>query len=150
MTVVGIYKKDFPIGIKPCCRPTDDDIIPDMFVLIPLIRARLMPVAGYAAVDDILPCDYYPLQPGQTTLTVYAYDRELQGPYAGGQINRGVETLISGVDQRNPANNERVMAGMSWFLPDQQQVILRFARDNDIDNGFNTSREILLRYQKAF
>ncbi len=121
-----------------------------MFVLNPLIRARLMPVAGYAAVNVILPCDFYPLQPAQTTLTVYAYDQELQGPYVGGQINPGVETHINGVDQRNPVNNERVMAGMSWFLPDQQQIILRFARDNDIDNGFNTSREILLRYQKAF
>ncbi len=318
MTVIGTYKKDFSIGTKPCSRPTDDDIIRAMFALIPLI-CLLMPVAGYAAVNDVLPGDYFPLQPGQTTLTAYAYDRELQGPYAGGQqtfngrvdssvlalraargfrvgdttlagvavlpwsdsrvspeplatalggkaeglsdlrlgltawlindkatanylgvsgmliaptgaydarqvlnpgesrwrfilsggwqkditpsflvelspeiafygdnndytgkrklaqrtsyaftsylrwrvtptwhvhvggqVNRGGETLISGVDQRNPANNERVMAGMSWFLPDQQQVILRFARDNDIDNGFNTSREILLRYQKAF
>jgi hypothetical protein len=42
------------------------------------------------------------------------------------------------------------MAGMSWFLPDQQQLILRLARDTGIDNGFRTGREILLRYQKAF
>ena len=54
MTVVGIYKKDFSIGIKPCCRPTDDDIIPAMFALISLI-CLLMPVAGYAAVNDVLP-----------------------------------------------------------------------------------------------
>ena len=289
-----------------------------MFAPILLI-CLLMPVAGYAAVNDILPGDYFPLQPGQTTLTAYTYDRELQGPYAGGrqtfdgrvdstvfalraargfrvgnttlagvtvlpwsnswvspaplatalggkaqglsdlrlgltawlindkatanylgvsgmliaptgtydarqllnpgenrwrfilsggwqkditssflvelspeiafygdnddytgkrkleqrtshaltsylrwrvtptwhvhvggQVNRGGETSINGVDQRNPANNQRVMAGMTWFLPDQQQVILRFAQDTEIDNGFNTSREILLRYQKGF
>ncbi len=36
------------------------------------------------------------------------------------------------------------------LLPDQQQVILRIARDTDIDNGFRTGREILLRYQKGF
>jgi hypothetical protein len=289
-----------------------------MFALILLI-SLLAPVAGYAAVNDVLPGDYYPLQPGQTSLTAYGYDRELQGPYAGGrqtfdgrvdssvlafrvakifqigdttlagiavlpwsnsqvspqplatalgekaeglgdlrlgitawlindkatanylgvggmliaptghydarqtinagenrwrfilsagwqkditpsflfelspeiafsgdnddytgkrkleqrtshaltgylrwrvttawhvhvgaQVNRGGETSINGVDQRNPANNERVMAGISWFLPDQQQLILRLARDTGIDNGFLTGREILLRYQKAF
>lgn len=70
--------------------------------------------------------------------------------HVGGQLNGGGETHINGVDQRNPANNERVMAGMSWFLPEQQQVILRVAQDTAIDNGFGTSREILLRYQKAF
>ena len=42
------------------------------------------------------------------------------------------------------------MAGISWFLPHQQQLILRYAKDTDIDNGFHTGREILLRYQKAF
>ena len=70
--------------------------------------------------------------------------------HLGGQFNRGGETRINGVDQRNPANNDRVMAGMSWFLPEQQQVILRLARDMDIDNGFRTGHEILLRYQKGF
>ncbi len=70
--------------------------------------------------------------------------------HVGGQLNRGGETRINGVDQRNPANNERVMAGMTWFLPEQQQVILRIARDTEIDNGFRTDREILLRYQKGF
>ncbi len=70
--------------------------------------------------------------------------------HLGGQVNRGGETRINGVDQRNQPNNDRVMAGMSWFLPDQQQVILRLARDTEIDNGFRTGREILLRYQKSF
>jgi hypothetical protein len=40
--------------------------------------------------------------------------------HVGGQVNRGGETRINGVDQRNPANNDRVMAGMSWLLPEQQ------------------------------
>jgi hypothetical protein len=290
-----------------------------MFAILRFISLLLPALASHAAVNDVLPGDYFPLQPGQTTLTVYAYDREFQGPYAGGrkttdgyidstvlalraarifrvgdttlagvavlpwsdsrvspaplatalgakaeglsdlrlgltawlindkatanyfgisgmliapsgdydarqvlnagenrwryvlsagwqkditprflielspeiafygdnanytgnrkleqrssvaltgylrwrvspawhvhvggQFNRGGETRINGVDQRNPANNERVMAGMSWFLPEQQQVILRVARDTEIDNGFRTGREILLRYQKGF
>jgi hypothetical protein len=70
--------------------------------------------------------------------------------HVGGQVNRGGETRINGVDQRNPANNDRVMAGMSWLLPEQQQIVLRFARDMALDNGFRTDREILLRYQKGF
>lgn len=70
--------------------------------------------------------------------------------HLGGQVNRGGATRINGIDQRNPANNDRLMAGMSFFLPEQQQLILRFARDSDIDNGFLTGREILLRYQKGF
>ena len=34
---------------------------------------------------------------------------------------------------------------LSLILPEQQQIILRFARDKDIDNRFRTGREILLR-----
>ncbi len=70
--------------------------------------------------------------------------------HVGGQINRGGETHINGADQRNPANNERVMAGMNWFLPHQQQIILRLARDTSVNNGFCTDHEILLRYQIGF
>ena len=39
---------------------------------------------------------------------------------------------------------------LSLLLPEQQQIILRFARDKDIDNRFRTGREILLRLQKGF
>lgn len=70
--------------------------------------------------------------------------------YVGGQINRGGETRIANVDQHNPANNDRVMAGLTWFLPEGQQVILRAAKDLSIDNGFRTHREIALRYLKSF
>jgi len=70
--------------------------------------------------------------------------------HLGGQVNRGGDTRINGIDQGNPANNNRLMAGMSYFLPEQQQLILRFARHSDIDNGFRTGREFLLRYQKGF
>lgn len=138
--------------------------MPAMFAMLLFLSLLLNATVSHAAVNDVLPGDYYPLQPGQTTLTAYAYDRELRGPYAGGRktfdgrIDSTVlalraarffrigDTTLTGVDQRNPANNERVMAGMSWFLPHQQQVILRVARDTAIDNGFRTGREILLRY----
>ena len=70
--------------------------------------------------------------------------------HLGGQINRGGDTRIAGVDQHNPANNDRAMAGVTFFLPKEQQVILRVARDIRIDNGLRTDQEIALRYQKAF
>lgn len=70
--------------------------------------------------------------------------------YAGGQLNRGGETRINGVDQNNPANNKRLMVGMTWFLPEKQQLILRFSRDVANDNGFRSKREITLRLQKVF
>lgn len=70
--------------------------------------------------------------------------------HVGGQLNRGGATRINGIDQRNPANNERLMAGMTWFLPGKQQLILRMAKDVSIDNGFRTGREIALRLQKSF
>jgi len=70
--------------------------------------------------------------------------------HLGGQTNWGGDTRINGIEQRNPANNERLMAGMTWFLPDSQQVILRMAKDIHINNGFLTGREIALRLQQSF
>lgn len=69
--------------------------------------------------------------------------------HLGGQLNRGGETRIADVDQHNPANNDRVTAGLTLFLP-QQQIILRAARDTRIDNGLRTDLEIALRYQLYF
>ena len=37
-----------------------------------------------AAVNDVLPADFFPLANGATTLAVYAYDREMSGPYSRG------------------------------------------------------------------
>lgn len=70
--------------------------------------------------------------------------------HVGGQLNRGGATRLDGVDRNNPSNNDRVMAGVSWYLPQKQQLILRLARDTDLDHGFRTRREIALRYQVSF
>jgi hypothetical protein len=70
--------------------------------------------------------------------------------HVGAQINRGGETRIDGVDQHNPANNPRVMAGATFILPAGQQVIVRAARDTRIENGFRANHELALRYQKLF
>ena len=33
-----------------------------------------------AAVNEVLPGDYFPLQPGDTSVALYAFDRDLTGP----------------------------------------------------------------------
>jgi hypothetical protein len=38
-----------------------------------------------AATNDIYPGDYYPGEPGDTTLSLYSYHRESDGPYAAGR-----------------------------------------------------------------
>lgn len=70
--------------------------------------------------------------------------------FLGAQRNQGGATRINGVAQNNPAENTRRTAGMSWFLPEKQQVILRFGQDTSIANGFRTDQEVALRYQKSF
>ena len=70
--------------------------------------------------------------------------------FLGGQLNAGGETEVDDLDRDDPAGNRRVMAGMTWFLPRGQQLILRGARESSIDNGFRTERELALRYQISF
>lgn len=40
----------------------------------------------HAAVNDILPGDYFPLAQGTSTLALYLYDREGHGPYVNGSM----------------------------------------------------------------
>lgn len=70
--------------------------------------------------------------------------------HLGGQLNWGGEARLNGVALDNPPENKRVNLGATWFLPGKQQLILRFAKEIDVENGFRTQREIALRYQKSF
>lgn len=49
-----------------------------------------------AAVNDVLPADYFPLAKGTSTLALYAYDRHASGPFADGtrQMNGRLDTRI--------------------------------------------------------
>lgn len=69
----------------------------------------------------------------------------------GGQINRGGETRLDGVDQDNPINSTRYTLGGVYFSPDKKsQWILRYAHETAIRNGFRMQDEIALRYATAF
>jgi len=71
--------------------------------------------------------------------------------HLGAQINRGGETQINGVDQNNPPDNTRVMAGTTYLTEDKaNQWIIRVARDTEVKNGFMTTSEVLIRYMKFF
>lgn len=50
------------------------------------VAATLMTLglSANAAVNDVLPADFFPLATGTTTFAVYAYDRQFSGPYNGG------------------------------------------------------------------
>lgn len=114
--------------------------------------AELSPELAIYRDNDDAPGGQRLQQRPSYALTGYLRYRITPGWHAflGGQMNRGGETRIAGVDQDNPQNNNRIMAGFTWFLPQKQQLILRAARDTSIDNGFRTDAEIALRYQKQF
>jgi len=52
--------------------------------------------SGFAAVNDVLPADYFPLSKGTSTLAVYAYDRKATGYYVQGkkQLDGNLGTQI--------------------------------------------------------
>jgi hypothetical protein len=53
---------------------------------IQFLTFGLLWLAGtsHAAVNDALPADYFPLEPGSSTFAVYAVDRHTEGPYKNG------------------------------------------------------------------
>lgn len=70
--------------------------------------------------------------------------------HVGAQLNRGGATHIDGVDQNNPADNTRAMAGVTWIGSGGQQLILRLAQDTRIENGFKTRSEVMLRFSQSY
>ena len=87
--------------------------------------------------------------------TVSSYLRYRASPnwqfHLGGQVNRGGETRINAVDQRNAPENSRWMLGTTYLTEDKShQWILRVARDTEVKHGFKTDNEIMLRYLKMF
>ncbi|MCB4361069.1 transporter [Quatrionicoccus australiensis] len=46
--------------------------------------ALMLGLSANAAVNDVLPADFFPLATGTTTFAVYAYNRQFSGPYSHG------------------------------------------------------------------
>jgi hypothetical protein len=62
-----------------------------------LLLSLLLATPARASVNDVLPADYFPLAAGTTSLAVYAYDRQLTGPYSKGLrvLDGTVDTQIA-------------------------------------------------------
>lgn len=45
----------------------------------------ILGMSANAAINDVLPADFFPLATGTTTLAIYAYDRQFGGPYSRGK-----------------------------------------------------------------
>lgn len=60
---------------------------PEITKRMRLLTATCLLSLGFsatAAVNDVLPADFFPLATGTTTFAVYAYDRQFSGPYSRG------------------------------------------------------------------
>lgn len=64
--------------IATACRIKD---VGGLILLLSLLNVS----AAKAAVNDVLPGDFFPLATGTSTFAAYAYDRHSTGPYAQGQ-----------------------------------------------------------------
>lgn len=91
----------------------------------------------------------------KTAYAVSSYLRYRASPnwqfHVGGQVNRGGETRIDAIDQNNSPDNSRLMLGTTYLTDDKShQWIFRVARDVEVNNGFKTDSEIMLRYLKMY
>ncbi|MCE1244376.1 transporter [Oryzomicrobium sp.] len=62
-------------------RPTHPAVLHGIAALIALGGAG----GASAALNDVFPTDYVPMAPGTTVLVSYLYDRQVKGPYVGGE-----------------------------------------------------------------
>jgi hypothetical protein len=83
-----------------------------------------------------------------TSYLRYRYRPDLHF-HVGGQVNGGGKTRIDGVES-DAAKNTRATLGTTLFLPEGRQLILRYAKDLNIDTGYKNQGEFLLRYQVVF
>jgi hypothetical protein len=83
-----------------------------------------------------------------TSYLRYRYRPDLHF-HVGGQLNGGGKTRVDGVES-DSAENTRATVGATLFLPERRQVILRYAKDLDIETGYKNQGEFLLRYQVVF
>ncbi len=105
------------------------------FHFLPTLLALLcFPFAGFAAVNDMMPTDYVTLPGGYTTVTAYAYFRDIDGLYVRGSRNPKAEL-----------NAQIVAVRLSHFLegtsvPVALTAILPAARagiEDPAPSGFN-------------
>ncbi len=112
----------------------------------------LSPELGWYGTNDDYAVGRRQEQAMTAALTGYARYRIQPGLelFAGGQWNRGGETTLNGVPQRNAQHSERAMLGLTWSPTRMSQIILRYSRDTGSQNGLRLSDELALRGSFAF
>ncbi len=70
--------------------------------------------------------------------------------FAGFQENYQSETIKNGIEQNNDCFYQKYSFGGAYYTDKFDQIILRFAKEVNKKYGFETDKEILLRYRWSF
>lgn len=70
--------------------------------------------------------------------------------FAGFQENYLSETIKNGIEQNNDCFYQKYSFGGAYYTDKFEQIILRFAKEVNKKYGFETDKEILLRYRWSF
>lgn len=70
--------------------------------------------------------------------------------FAGFQENYLSETIKNGIEQNNDCFYQKYSFGGAYYTDKFDQIILRFAKEVNKKYGFETDKEILLRYRWSF
>lgn len=70
--------------------------------------------------------------------------------FAGFQENYLSETIKNGIEQNNDCFYQKYSFGGAYYTDKFDQIILRFAKEVNKEYGFETNKEILLRYRWSF
>lgn len=70
--------------------------------------------------------------------------------FAGFQENYQSETIKNGIEQNNDCFYQKYSFGGAYYTDKFEQIILRFAKEVNKKYGFETDKEILLRYRWSF
>ena len=81
--------------------------------------------SAQAAVNDVLPADYFPLATGGTTLSVYAYDRQAEGPYSKGEkrLNGQTDSQIMALRATHSLMFSEIPVSLIATLPWSQTTV---------------------------
>lgn len=70
--------------------------------------------------------------------------------YAGYQKNWGGRSIIDGVNQHDPITTEHAAAGIYYYTLGGTQILLRYAKEFNVQNSLKATDDILLRFQWGF
>ena len=101
---------------------------PEINMHMRFLAATSLLVLGFsasAAVNDVLPADFFPLATGTTTFAIYAYDREFSGPYSRGrkQLDGELSSQIVALRAGHFVDIEGMPVSLVTVLPWSQNTV---------------------------